>query len=69
MEKVISIEGMACMHCVKHVQEALAAVPGVQEVNVDLDGKSATVSVDGSVTDEALKAAVDGAGYEALSVR
>ena len=69
MEKVISIEGMACMHCVKHVQDALAAVPGVQEVNVDLEGKSATVSVDGSVTDEALKAAVDGAGYEALSVR
>ena len=69
MEKVISIEGMACMHCVKHVQEALAAVPGVQEVTVDLEGKSATVSVDGSVTDEALKAAVDGAGYEALSVR
>ena len=69
MEKVISIEGMACMHCVKHVQEALAAVPGVQEVNVDLEGKSATVSVDSSVTDEALKAAVDGAGYEALSVR
>ena len=69
MEKVISIEGMACMHCVKHVQEALAAVPGVQEVNVDLEGKSATVSVDGSVTDEALKAAVNGAGYEALSVR
>ena len=69
MEKVISIEGMACMHCVKHVQEALAAVPGVQEVNVDLEGKSATVSVDGSVSDEALKAAVDGAGYEALSVR
>lgn len=69
MEKVISIEGMACMHCVKHVQEALAAVPGVQEVTVDLEGKSATVSVDGSVTDEALKSAVDGAGYEALSVR
>ena len=69
MEKVISIEGMACMHCVKHVQEALAAIPGVQEVTVDLEGKSATVSVDGSVTDEALKAAVDGAGYEALSVR
>ena len=59
MEKVISIEGMACMHCVKHVQE----------VTVDLEGKSATVSVDGSVTDEALKSAVDGAGYEALSVR
>ena len=69
MEKVISIEGMACMHCVKHVQEALAAVPGVQEVTVDLEGKSATVSVDGSVTDAALKAAVDEAGYQAVSIR
>ena len=61
MEKVISIEGMACMHCVKHVQEALAAV--------DLEGKSATVSVDGSVSDAALKAAVDEAGYQAVSIR
>ena len=69
MEKVINIEGMACMHCVKHVQEALAAVPGVQEANVDLESKTATVSVDGSVSDEALKAAVDGAGYQAVSIR
>ena len=63
MEKVISIEGMACMHCVNHVQTALAAVPGVQEARVDLDSKSATVRTDGSVTDAALKAAVDGAGF------
>lgn len=69
MEKVINIEGMACMHCVKHVQEALAAVSGVQTANVDLESKTATVSVDGSVSDEALKAAVDGAGYQAVSIR
>ena len=69
MEKVISIEGMACMHCVKHVQQALSAVPGVKEAKVDLESKSATVSVDGSVTDAALKAAVDEAGYQAVSIR
>ena len=69
MEKVINIEGMACMHCVKHAQEALAAVPGVQTANVDLESKTATVSVDGSVSDEALKAAVDGAGYQTVSIR
>ena len=69
MEKVISIEGMACMHCVNHVQQALSAVPGVKEAKVDLDSKSATVSVDGSVTDAALKAAVDEAGYQAVSIR
>ena len=69
MEKIISIEGMACMHCVNHVQTALAAVPGVQEAKVDLESKSATVRTDGSVTDAALKAAVDGAGYQAVSIR
>ena len=68
MEKVISIEGMACMHCVNHVQQALSAVPGVKEAKVDLESKSATVSVDGSVTDAALKAAVDEAGYQAVSI-
>ena len=69
MEKVISIESMACMHCVNHVQQALSAVPGVKEAKVDLESKSATVSVDGSVTDAALKAAVDEAGYQAVSIR
>ena len=69
MEKVISIEGMACMHCVNHVQQALSAVPGVKEAKVDLESKSATVSVDGSVTDAALKAVVDEAGYQAVSIR
>ena len=69
MEKVISIEGMACMHCVNHVQQALSAVPGVKEAKVDLESKSATVSVDGSVIDAALKAAVDEAGYQAVSIR
>ena len=69
MEKIISIEGMACMHCVNHVQTALAAVPGVQEAKVDLESKSATVRTDGSVTDAALKAAVDEAGYQAVSIR
>ena len=69
MEKVISIEGMACMHCVNHVQQALSAIPGVKEAKVDLESKSATVSVDGSVTDAALKAAVDEAGYQAVSIR
>ena len=68
MEKVISIEGMACMHCVNHVQQALSAVPGVKEAKVHLESKSATVSVDGSVTDAALKAAVDEAGYQAVSI-
>ena len=50
-------------------QQALSAVPGVKEAKVDLESKSATVSVDGNVTDAVLKAAVDEAGYQAVSIR
>lgn len=41
----------------------------MKEAKVDLESKSATVSVDGSVIDAALKAAVDEAGYQAVSIR
>ena len=34
MEKVISIEGMACMHCVNHVQQALSAVGACASLTV-----------------------------------
>ena len=51
------------------VQHEFSTIPGVKEAKVDLESKSATVSVDGSVTDAALKAAVDEAGYQAVSIR
>lgn len=64
MEKVtLHVEGMMCMHCVAHVEKALKAVPGVKEVEVSLEGKSAVVSGI-ALNEETLKAAVVDAGYE-----
>lgn len=68
MEKVLKIEGMMCMHCVKHVTDALNAVEGVKVQNVDLQKKTATVEVAENVDDGALKAAVENAGYEVVSI-
>lgn len=62
----LSIEGMSCGHCVKRVTNALSEVSGVSDVQVDLAGKSATVT--GSPEVETLKAAVDEAGYEVVNV-
>lgn len=45
MEKTLSIEGMVCMNCVKHVDKALREIPGVQSVEVDLGNKSAQVQL------------------------
>jgi len=68
MEKIINIEGMSCMHCVNHVTEGLKAVAGVHSVNVDLAAKTATVCAMDTVTDDALKAAVEDAGYEVTAI-
>jgi copper chaperone CopZ len=39
----LSITGMTCGNCVKHVEKALRDVPGVQEVEVDLTAGTARV--------------------------
>ena len=67
MKKTVTIEGMMCAHCQMHVQKALAAVDGVQEVAVDLEKKQAEVSLTKEVADAALMNAVTEAGYTPLS--
>jgi len=65
MEKKVIIEGMMCQNCVKHVSKALNALPGVS-AQVDLDSKSAVVT--GETTEEAIRAAVEEAGYKVVSI-
>ena len=69
MEKVLFIEGMVCGSCVKHVQKALTELAGVQEAVVELESKTATVRLDSSVSDDALKAAVEDAWYTLVSIQ
>jgi len=63
----LKIVGMSCGHCVMHVKEALAKVPGVQgPVEVSLEKGEALVN--GTPAVEALLAAVDEEGYRASVV-
>jgi len=64
MKKKLLIEGMSCAHCVKHVQEALQAVEGVQAVTVNLEAKTAVVELMTEVEEEKLRTAVEEAGYD-----
>ena len=68
MEKTLKIEGMMCNHCVMHVQKALAAIPGVADVTVSLEDKSAKVKHSGDVSDAVFKAAVEEAGYQLAEI-
>ena len=61
-----NVASMTCASCVGRVDKALASVPGVLEVNVNLAAETATVSYLEGVTDPAkLAAAATGAGYPA----
>ncbi|MGY4828546.1 heavy metal translocating P-type ATPase [Sphaerotilaceae bacterium SBD11-9] len=57
------VEGMTCASCVRRVEKSLAAVPGVGDVTVNLATEAATVQADSSVAPEALRAAIEKAGY------
>lgn len=59
----LQIKGMSCMSCVGRVEKALAAVPGVDSVSVNLASETATVSGD-KLSAVALSQAVQQAGYQ-----
>lgn len=69
MEKVLNIEGMVCGNCVKHVHKALMEISGIQEAVVELESKTAQVQLSQAVSDEVLKAAIEDAGYELVSIQ
>jgi copper chaperone CopZ len=58
-----TVVGMTCGHCVSAVTEEVSAVPGVTGVDVDLDSGGLTVSSAAPVDADAVRAAVEEAGY------
>ena len=60
----LPISGMDCAECTQHVQQALAALPGVQDVRVSLTSEKALLRIDPTQVDlPTLRKAVESAGY------
>src|SRR6266566_5502629 len=60
----IPVQGMDCAECTMHVQHALAALPGVEDVHVLLSSEKAVLQVDPALVDlPTIRKAVEGAGY------
>ncbi len=68
MTKTMSINGMMCAHCQAHVEKALNAIDGV-EAKVNLETKTATLTLSKDVSDDVLRGAVTEAGYEVVSIQ
>lgn len=59
----LRVPDMSCGHCVSAISDAVGGLPGVTEVDVDLESK--LVEVDGDGVDVApVEAAIREAGYE-----
>lgn len=63
-ETVLSVPDISCEHCVKTINGALGALPGVESVQTDIPSKSVRLRYDeGKVSMVQIEAALDDAGY------
>ena len=64
----LTIDGMICVSCAEHIEQALKKVPGVHSARVSYPKGRAEINADaGVVAVEALAAAVAALGYQARS--
>jgi len=61
---VYTVSGMSCGHCEQAVTKELTQLAGVREVSADAKAGTVTVASDAPLDEEAVRAAVDEAGYE-----
>ncbi len=60
-----TVQGMTCGHCVSSVQAEVGALPGVS--TVDVDPATGAVTSEQPVDTDAVRAAVDEAGYQLVA--
>jgi copper ion binding protein len=58
------VSGMTCDHCVQAVSGEVGALRGVEQVEVDLGTGAVTVTSQEPLDVDAVRAAVDEAGYQ-----
>ncbi|MGV1832474.1 heavy metal translocating P-type ATPase [Agrobacterium vitis] len=63
LETTIAIDGMNCASCVRRVEKAIAAVPGVSSASVNLASEKASVQFSQQPDLAAVLAAIQQAGY------
>jgi mercuric reductase len=64
----LSLDGLTCLDCARHVEEALRSVRGVERANVSYGAKRGTVTATDEVDTGELLRAVERAGYHASIV-
>ncbi len=61
------VSGMTCGHCVNAVRTEVGKLPGVANVEIDLEKGAVTITSDDPVPADDLRVAVEEAGYQLVS--
>jgi len=64
MITTIKIKGMSCQHCVGSTKKALEAIPGISNVQINLEKGEATF--DGKVDSQTVNEAITKIGFEVI---
>ena len=65
----ISVEGMMCPHCERHVTQALSSLPGIISVNADHKSATVTITSDNRIDETLLMTTVQNAGYDYKGIK
>ena len=65
--RVYDVPDISCGHCKTAIEGEVAKVVAVDTVVVDIEARTATVT--GTADDDAIRAAIDEAGYDVAGVR
>ncbi|MDY0210014.1 MAG: heavy-metal-associated domain-containing protein [Acholeplasma sp.] len=68
MKQMLSISGMSCQHCKRHVTNALNELNGVQSVFVSLEDRQAIIQVETAFSYDELRTVIEEVGYELTKV-
>ena len=64
--RTYSVPGISCGHCKQAIESEVSKLADVSTVSVNIDAR--TVLVEGDASDEAIRAAIDEAGYDVAGV-
>lgn len=65
----ISVEGMMCPHCERHVTQALSSLPGITSVSADHKSATVTITSESQLDETLLKDTVQEAGYDYKGIK
>ena len=61
--QTLTVTGMTCANCVRHVRDALAQIPGVTDVVVDLASGRATLRTQAPIDPATLRSVLEAEEY------